>query len=104
MNTTQKIATITPINPLELLMFIKDAELIRRMMNTHRPRKITARQMSRELGFASHSYMNRILNGEVRSVTPDTAMKIAFLLGCPVDVLFDAKASGNAGRNVRGVA
>lgn len=94
--------SITPnITPMELYMVVKDAELIRRMMNTHRPIKITARQLSRDLGFSSHSYVNRILTGKVTTVTTDTAMKIAYLLGAPVDLLFDARVSGNAGRNVK---
>lgn len=82
-------------------MIVKDAELIRRLMASHRPQPITARQLSRDLGFSSHSYMNRILAGSVRTVTPESAMKIAYLLGVPVDVLFATKASSETPHSVR---
>jgi hypothetical protein len=86
---------------MELYMIVKDAELIRRLMATHTPQPITARQITRALGFKGHSYMNRVLNGEVHSVKVETANKIAYMLGVPVDLLFVAKASGDALRTVR---
>lgn len=97
--TTTQIPT-----PMELYMIVKDAELIRRLMASHRPAKITARQMARELGWKSHSYANRILAGDVHTVTPDAACKIAYLLGVPVDLIFDPRVSANAGRSEKGAA
>lgn len=75
----------------ELYMQIKDAELLRRLMESKR---MTARQLSRQMGWSSHSYMNRILGGSVRTVTPDAAVKIAYLLQVPVDLIFVARVSG----------
>lgn len=93
--------SITNITPLELYMVVKDADLIRRLMATHQPVPITARQMAKDMGWKSHTYMNRILTGEVRTVKPDAAVKIAWLLGVPVDVIFMTRASGNAVQSVR---
>ncbi len=90
--------------PMELYMVVKDAELIRRLMASHRPSPISARQMARELGWKSHSYLNRILAGDARTVTPDAACKIAYLLGVPVDLIFDPRVSANAARNEKGAA
>lgn len=98
------MSTTSNLTPLELYMIVKDAELIRRLMNSHRPKPITARQMARDLGWKSHSYVNRILSGDVRTVTPDAACKIAYLLGVPVDLVFDPRASASAGRNEKGAA
>ena len=91
----------TPINPMELYMIVKDADLLRRLMEA---KNMTARQLSRNMGWSSHSYMNRILSGAVHTVTPDAAVKIAYLLQVPVDLIFTPRASGNAGRNAKGAA
>lgn len=79
-------------------MKVKDAELLRRLMES---KGFTARQMSRDLGWSSHSYMNRILTGKVTTVTPDSAMKIAYLLQIPVDLIFVPRVSGETRRMVR---
>ena len=95
---TSQIATVTP---MELYMIVKDAELIRRLMVTRSGGPISAREISRRMGWESHSYMNRILNGQVRTVTTDTAVKVAYLLGVPVDLIFTPKVSSDSGQNVR---
>ena len=64
---------------------MKDADLLRRLL---RASDITARQVSRELGWASHSYLNRILTGQVRRVRLETAVRIAELLQVPVGLIF----------------
>lgn len=80
-------------------MKVKDAEMIRRIMES---KGISARKMAEQMGWSSHSYMNRILSGQARTVTPDTAMKLAYHLQVPVDLLFVTRASGDSGRNVKG--
>lgn len=75
----------------ELYMRVNDADLLRRVIKAKR---LTARQLSRAMGWKSHSYMNRILNGEVRTVTPDVAVKLAYLLEVPVDLVFAPRVSG----------
>lgn len=98
------VSTSTIPTPLELYMIVKDAELIRRIMDSHRPEKITARALAKNVGWKSHSYVNRILAGDVRSVTPEAAAKIAYLLGVPQDLLFEPRASANASQNEKGAA
>ena len=66
---------------------MKDAELLRRLMHAA---GLTARQASRELGWSSHSYLNRILAGQVHSVTDETARRLCELLEVPVPLLFVA--------------
>jgi transcriptional regulator with XRE-family HTH domain len=78
---------------MELYMLVKDADLLRRLLDT---KGLTARQVTRSMGWKSHSYLNRILAGQVRTVTPDAAVKIAYLLQVPVDLIFVARVSGDA--------
>ena len=75
----------------ELYMLVKDAGLIRRLMES---KNLSARRISRDMGWTSHSYLNRILAGKVRSVSPDAAVKIAYLLQVPVDLIFVPRVSG----------
>lgn len=98
------MSTTAALTRMELYMIVKDAELIRRLMATHTPHAISARQLSRDLGFRSHSYVNRILSGKERTVSVETGAKIAYFLGVPVDLLFVAKASSETPRSVRGAA
>jgi transcriptional regulator with XRE-family HTH domain len=71
-------------------MEVKDAEFLRRLVET---KGLTARQLARQMGWASHSYLNRILRGEVRTMTPDAAVKLAYLLQVPVDLVFVHRVS-----------
>lgn len=82
-------------------MVVKDPELIRRLMETRTGGPITARWVSREMGWKSHSYFNRILAGEVRSVSTDTGIRLAYLLGVPTDLIFVTRVSSDAGQSVR---
>ncbi len=61
----------------------------------------THRWLAERCGFASHSYIGRLLRGEIHSVSPDTAVKLAANLGLPMDDLFLPKASEDFGRNDR---
>jgi transcriptional regulator with XRE-family HTH domain len=67
------------------LVIVKDAELLRRLMQAS---GVTARQLARDMGWASHSYLNRILAGKVASVRPATAQRLSDLLQVPVALLF----------------
>jgi transcriptional regulator with XRE-family HTH domain len=84
------MATQTPT--MELFMFVKDADLLRRLLES---KGLTARQVTRDMGWKSHSYLNRILTGQVRTVTPDAAVKLAYLLQVPVDLIFVPRVSGD---------
>lgn len=97
----------TPISTWELYMIVKDPDLIRRLMDaridpvTRQSARLSARGLAETMGWKSHTYAQRILRGEVHSVTSDTANKIAYLLGVPVDLLFMPKVSGNAVDSVK---
>lgn len=80
----------------ELYMLVNDADLLRRLLKT---KGFTARQLSRQMGWKSHSYLNRVLSGDVRTVTPDVAVKIAYLLQVPVDLIFVPRVSGDTRQN-----
>lgn len=77
-------------------MQVKDPDLLRTLLKS---KGITARQLSRDMGWSSHSYMNRILAGQVASVSRGAALKIAGLLQVPVDLIFVAKASSEIRQN-----
>lgn len=46
------------------------------------------RELARQIGWKSHGYMNRIVNGEVDTMKTESALKMAFLLDMGVDDLF----------------
>jgi transcriptional regulator with XRE-family HTH domain len=66
-------------------LIVKDADLLRSLL---RAADLTARQLARELGWASHSYLNRVLSGQVRTVRRETAERIAAHLRVPVSLIF----------------
>lgn len=74
-------------------MLVKDPDLLRRLMEA---KGLSSREISRQMGWGSHSYFNRVLAGRVPSVTTDAAVKIAYLLQVPVDLIFVARVSGDS--------
>lgn len=73
-------------------MQVKSPDLIKVLM---KDQKISGRQLSEAVGWNSHTYLQRILRGEIRTVTLDKAEKIAVILGVPRDVLFVSRTSVN---------
>lgn len=65
---------------------------------------ISHRQLAEAVGWKAHSYVGRILRGEVKTVDPEAAVRIAHLFGVAVDDLFLTRSSKNPGHNVRGNA
>lgn len=63
---------------------------------------VSARGLSRAAGWKSHSYMNRLLAGEVTTLEPEPAVRIARHLGVGVDDLFMPRLSTDAAHNVKG--
>jgi transcriptional regulator with XRE-family HTH domain len=51
-------------------------------------REVSQRRLARAAGYRSHSYLGRILRGEVDSLTPEAAVRIARFLQVSVDWLF----------------
>lgn len=74
----------------EVWMQVIDHRRIAKLMAIQ---EISGRQMARIVGWNSHTYMQRILRGEIRSVDPEVAVKIAATLGVGVDDLFLPRVS-----------
>jgi transcriptional regulator with XRE-family HTH domain len=56
-------------------------------------RDVSQRRLALAAGYKSHSYMGRILRGEVDTVTPEAAQRIARFLQVGVDYLFAPRVS-----------
>jgi transcriptional regulator with XRE-family HTH domain len=59
---------------------------------------VSQRELARAAGYKSHSYLGRLLRGEVKTLEPDAALRIAHHLGLPVDDLFLTRVSDPSGR------
>ncbi|MDF9717385.1 helix-turn-helix transcriptional regulator [Nocardioides sp. ChNu-99] len=79
-------------------MLLKDRKQLAKLMVIQ---GVSARQLAKVAGWRSHSYMNRLLAGQVRSLSTDPALRIANHLGVGVDDLFLVRVSNDAGRNVQ---
>ena len=49
---------------------------------------VSNRQLAKAAGWKSHSYMNRLVNGLVKTLEPEPALRIAHYLGVGVEDLF----------------
>lgn len=61
----------------------------------------SARQLATAAGYSSHTYIQRVLRGEITTVTPDRAARIARYLGVGVDDLFVPRLSTDARQKTR---
>lgn len=62
---------------------------------------VSQRTLAQRAGYKSHAYMGRILRGEVKTLDPEAAVRIAKFLGVGVDDLFLVRVSNDAGRNMK---
>lgn len=74
----------------EVWMQVIDPKKIRKLMIVQ---EISQRQLAEVIGWKSHSYLGRILNGQIKSIDSDAAARIAVTLGVGMDDLFLPKAS-----------
>lgn len=79
-------------------MILKDRKQLAKLMAIQ---EVSARRLALAAGWKSHSYMNRLLSGEVRTLGTDPALRIAHFLGVGVDDLFLVRVSGETVRAVR---
>jgi transcriptional regulator with XRE-family HTH domain len=63
---------------------------------------VSARTLAAKAGWKSHSYMNRLLRGEVNTLEVEPAVRIAEFLQVGVDDLFMPRTSSDAGRTPKG--
>lgn len=68
----------------------------KRLVRLMRIRKVSQRQLATAAGWKSHSYVGRLLRGEVKTLDADPALRIAFYLQSPVDDLFMTNVDSKA--------
>lgn len=77
-------------------MQVRDVTKIRKLMVIQ---NVSQRTLAEKAGYQSHAYMGRILRGEVNTLSPDAAVRIAKYFGVGVDDLFLVRTSNDNGRN-----
>lgn len=77
----------------EVWMTLKDRRLLARLMAIQ---GYSQRKLAADAGFASHSYLGRLLAGKVKTCTADRAVAIAACLQVPLDSLFVSNLSNAA--------
>lgn len=66
-------------------MLVKDRKVLRKLMTIE---GVSQRELATAAGWRSHSYLGRLLRGDVRSLESEPAVRIARRLGVGVDDLF----------------
>ena len=91
--------SVTTIHPhdLEFWMELKDRDLLIELMEEQ---KVSARELSKFAGWKSHTYLQRLLRGQVNSLKTDPAIRIAYRLGTPVHRLFVTRSSSESAQTV----
>lgn len=62
---------------------------------------VSARGLAKAAGWKSHSYMNRLLSGQVDTLEVEPAVRIANYLGVGTDDLFVSRTSSDARQTVK---
>lgn len=79
-------------------MRLRSAELLRAFVGPEESKKMSARQLARA-GGVSAGFINHLTAGRKTSCLPDTADRIAQVLGVPTDVLFEERLSSTERSN-----
>lgn len=79
-------------------MVLKDRKQLAKLMVIQ---GVSARQMAKVAGWKSHSYMNRLLSGDARTLGTDPALRIAHHLGVGVDDLFLVRVSNDVAHPIQ---
>lgn len=79
-------------------MRVSDPKKIRKLMLIQ---DATQRQLAEAAGWQSHTYVTRLLAGEIKTVTPERAARIARFFGVGIDDLFVPRLSTDAGPSVK---
>ena len=59
--------------------------------------EVSHRDLAEAAGYKAHSYISRILRGEVKTLKTEPATRIAHFFGVPVEDLFVTKLTSNSG-------
>ena len=79
-------------------MEVRDAKKIAKLMVIQ---GVSQRSLAHHAGYKSHAYMGRILRGEVKTLDPDAAVRIAKFLGVGTDDLFLTRVSPDSGQTAQ---
>lgn len=79
----------------ELYMILRDRKKLLSVMIVQ---DVSQRELAKAAGYKSHAYMGRLMRGEVNTLDPDAALRIAHHLGLPVNDLFLTRVSDPAER------
>lgn len=74
-------------------MLLRDRKQLAKLMVIQ---GVSARQLAKAAGWKSHTYLQRLLRGEVKTLATDPALRIAHRLGVGVDDLFLVRVSGES--------
>lgn len=88
--------SISPLihKPPEVYMILRDRKKLARLMIVQ---EISQRELAKAAGWRSHSYLGRLLRGEVKTLDSDPALRIAHKLMVPVDDLFKIEVDRKPG-------
>jgi len=89
---------VTPIRIGELYMILQDRKRLARLMAIQ---DVSQRELARAAGWKAHSYLGRLLKGDVKTLEPEPALRIANYLQVAVDDLFLVKVDSNPGRHAQ---
>lgn len=79
-------------------MQLHDLQLLLKLLAIQ---KVSRRQLAEVAGWSSHTYMQRLLRGDVNTLKPEPAARIAHFLGVPLETLFVPRVATNSGRTVQ---
>lgn len=77
-------------------MQLHDLQLLLKLLAIQ---KVSGRQLAEVAGWSSHTYTQRLLRGEVNTLKPEPAARIAHHLGVPMESLFVPRVSSISGRS-----
>lgn len=80
----------------ELWMELKDRHMLADLLEEQEK---SARHLARIAGYRSHTYIQRLLRGEAKTIDLQPAARIAYDLGVPLSHLFRTRVSGDRARS-----
>jgi hypothetical protein len=83
------------MSSFEVYMLLKDRKRLARLIEIQ---EVSKRSVARAAGWKSHTYLQRLLNGQARTCEPEPAVRIATYLGVDVADLFVPKAASDQGQ------
>ncbi len=76
----------------EVWMELIDAKKLAKLMVIQ---DVSQRRLASDIGWKSHTYVARLVKGEAKTLSPESAIKIAIRFGVGIDDLFLARTSND---------